>query len=85
MKFLVQCMKSTYFIIYILFAKENHIYIKKKCRAGGKSRARDDQNHIIFFTSPKAENVNDQTLKGTRYRSGEFSPSKLSSVLVVFL
>ena len=23
--------------------------IKKMCRAGGKSRARQDQNHIIFF------------------------------------
>ena len=28
---------------------------KKKCRARGKGRARWDQNHIYFFTSPNAE------------------------------
>ena len=30
--------------------------IKKKCRALGKSRAREDQNHNFFFTSPNLYN-----------------------------
>ena len=30
---------------------------KKMCRARGKSRARGDQNHIIFFASPKIKQI----------------------------
>ena len=33
---------------------------KKMCRARGKSRAHEDQNNVIFFTSPYLHFFNDK-------------------------
>ena len=42
--------------------KEKEEYENKKmCRARAKSRARDDQNHIIFFNSPMKKVYNSLT------------------------
>ena len=43
---------NTLALLWIIERKKWIRKIKKMCRARGKSRAREDQNHIIFFTSP---------------------------------
>ena len=49
-------------ILFVISNVEKHekiafMKIKKKCSAGAKCRARWDQNHLTFFTWPKADKL----------------------------